>query len=100
VRRFRWVRGVLVFGLAGALVGLGPARLSSVPARRRCRPTAFVANTGSDSVSTIDVRTRTKDPTDIAVGTYPSGVEVANTHSSDGGACLERRSLDQATPPT
>jgi YVTN family beta-propeller protein len=35
--------------------------------------TAFVANQGSGTVSTIDVKTRTKDPTDIAVGANPSG---------------------------
>ena len=38
--------------------------------------TAFVANDGSGTVSTIDVKTRTKNPTDITVGTDPSGVAV------------------------
>jgi YVTN family beta-propeller protein len=38
--------------------------------------TAFVANQASNTVSTIDVKTRTKDPTDIAVGTQPAGVAV------------------------
>jgi YVTN family beta-propeller protein len=31
---------------------------------------------GSGTVSTIDVKTRTKDPTDIPVGVYPAGVAV------------------------
>ena len=38
--------------------------------------TAFVANQLSNTVSTIDVKTRTKNPTDIAVGTQPAGVKV------------------------
>jgi YVTN family beta-propeller protein len=76
MRRFRWVRGVVVFGLAGALVGLGPVRLSSVPARRQCRATAFVTNSGGGTVSTIDVKTRTKNPTDITVGAVPTGVAI------------------------
>jgi YVTN family beta-propeller protein len=38
--------------------------------------TVFVANSGSDSVSTIDVKTRTKDPTDIPVGPLPFWVAV------------------------
>src|SRR5262249_43065543 len=38
--------------------------------------TAFVANAGSGSVSTIDVKTRTKNPSDIAVGSDPFGVAV------------------------
>jgi YVTN family beta-propeller protein len=33
--------------------------------------TAFVGNAGDGTVSTIDVKTRTKDPTDIQVGTVP-----------------------------
>jgi YVTN family beta-propeller protein len=33
--------------------------------------TAFVANAGSNSVSTIDVKTRTNDPNDIPVGAFP-----------------------------
>jgi YVTN family beta-propeller protein len=76
MRRFRWVRGVVVFGLAVALVGLGQARLSSVPARRQCRATAFVTNALSGTVSTIDVKTRTKHPTDVSVGSFPFGVAV------------------------
>jgi YVTN family beta-propeller protein len=76
MQHFRLVRGVLVLGLAGALVGVVPSEGSAVPARKRCRATAFVTNTESDSVSTIDVKTRTKDPNDIAVGSTPLGVAV------------------------
>src|SRR5262245_42026023 len=76
MRRFRGIRGVVVVGLAGALVGVVPDGVSALPARARCRVTAVVANAGSDTVSTIDVRTRTKDPTDIAVGSSPSGLDV------------------------
>ena len=72
----RWARGLVVFGLAGALVGVVPDGVSAVPARSRCRPTAFVSNTGSDTVSTVDVKTRTKHPTDIAVGKTPAGVTI------------------------
>jgi YVTN family beta-propeller protein len=42
--------------------------------------TAFVTNNGSGTVSTIDVKTRTKHPTDIPVGANPKGVAV----TSDG----------------
>jgi YVTN family beta-propeller protein len=76
MRQFRWVLGVVVLGLAGALVGVVPDGVSAVPARSRCRATAFVANTGSNSVSTIDLKTMTKQPTDIAVGTTPVGVTI------------------------
>jgi YVTN family beta-propeller protein len=76
MRRFRWVRGVVVFGLAGALVGVVPSGVSAVPARAPCRPTAFVTNIGSGTVSTIDVRTRTKNPTDITVGPTAAGEAV------------------------
>jgi YVTN family beta-propeller protein len=69
--RFRWLLGALVFGLSGALVV--PGGVSAVAARSRCRATAFVANY-SGTVSTIDVKTRTKDPTDIPVGRFPTGV--------------------------
>jgi hypothetical protein len=53
MRRFGWVVGVLVFGLAGALVGVVPDGVSAVAAKTRCRATAFVTNVRSDSVSTI-----------------------------------------------
>jgi YVTN family beta-propeller protein len=71
---FRWVRGVVVLGLAGALVGVIPDGVSAVAARARCRPTAFVTNIGSGTVSTIDMKTRTKNPTDITVGPFPAGL--------------------------
>jgi YVTN family beta-propeller protein len=79
-----------------------PDGLSAVAARGRCRATAVVTNAGSDSVSTgvavtpdgktafvasagipfgsgnsvstIDVKTRTKNLTDITVGAGPFGV--------------------------
>jgi YVTN family beta-propeller protein len=76
MRRFRWVRGVLVLGLAGALVGVVPSGVSAVAGRARCRANAFVANSNSGTVSTIDVKTRTKHPTDITVGTQPIRVAV------------------------
>jgi YVTN family beta-propeller protein len=76
MRRFKWASAVLVLGLAGALVGAVPDGVSGVAARVRCRATAFVANNGSGTVSTIDVKTRTKHPTDIAVGQQPSAVAV------------------------
>jgi YVTN family beta-propeller protein len=77
MRRFRSVLVVVVLGLAGALVGVVSGRVSAVPAPRRCRPTAFVVNGASGTVSTIDVKTRTKDPADISVGGGPlSGVEI------------------------
>jgi YVTN family beta-propeller protein len=72
----RWARGLVVFGLAGALVGVVPDGVSAVPTRSRCRPTAFVGNGASGTVSTIDVKTRTKNPADIPVGSVPPGVAV------------------------
>jgi YVTN family beta-propeller protein len=42
--------------------------------------TAFVANFGSGTVSRIDVKTRTKDDTDIPVGSAPTGVAVTPCH--------------------
>ena len=62
-----------MFGLLGALVV--PGGVSAVPARSRCRPTGFVTNSASGTVSTIDVKTKTKD-TDITVGALPIGVAV------------------------
>jgi YVTN family beta-propeller protein len=38
--------------------------------------TALVGSTHSDTVSTIDMKTRTKHPDDITVGTNPRGVAV------------------------
>jgi YVTN family beta-propeller protein len=66
--RFRWLLGALVFGLAGALVGVVPDGVSVVEARGPCRATAFVANLVGGTVSAIDVKTRTKYPTDIPIG--------------------------------
>jgi YVTN family beta-propeller protein len=80
MRRFGWVRVVVAFGLAGALMGVVPDGVSAVAARSRCRATAFVPNNGSDTVSTIDVKTRTKHPRDITFGTAPIGV----TFTPDG----------------
>src|SRR5262249_33253995 len=76
MRRFRWVRGIVLFGLAGALVGVVPDGVSAVLARQKCRPAAFVANGVSGTLSTIDVETRTKNPTDISVGSNPSALAV------------------------
>jgi YVTN family beta-propeller protein len=42
--------------------------------------TAYVANSGSGSVSTIDVATRTKNPTDITVGAGPGTVAITPCH--------------------
>ena len=44
--------------------------------RARCRVTVFVPDYTSNSVSTIDVKTRKKNPTDIPVGGRPIGVVV------------------------
>jgi len=74
--RFPWVLGALVLGLSGALVGVVPDGVSAVAGRSRCRATAFVTNLDGGTVSTIDVKTRTKHPTDIAVGGGPVGVAV------------------------
>jgi YVTN family beta-propeller protein len=67
----RWVGVVLVLGLAGAPVGVVPGGVSAAAARAGCRATAFVTNQLSGTVSTIDVKSRTKNPTDIAVGSSP-----------------------------
>jgi hypothetical protein len=62
-----------MFGLDDAL----PVdRVTAIPARERCRTTAFVTNTYGGSVLTIDVNARTKHPTYITVGTRPIGVAV------------------------
>jgi YVTN family beta-propeller protein len=76
MRRFRWVRGLVVLGLAGALVGVVPDGVSAVAGRARCRPTAVVANNESGTVSTIDVKTGRKNPADIVVGPLPAGVAI------------------------
>jgi YVTN family beta-propeller protein len=73
--RFRWFLGVVVFGLAGAL-GVVPGGVSAVAPRARCRATAFVTNGFIGTVSTIDVKTRTKHPADIPVGAQPVGLAL------------------------
>ena len=76
-----------MLALAGALLGVVPDGVSAVPARKECRATAFVVNSLSATVSTIDVQTRTKNPTDIVntrikrptdinVGEGPAGIAV------------------------
>jgi YVTN family beta-propeller protein len=65
---------VVVLGVAAALVV--PGGVTAMPARSRCRPTAFVTNAGSETVSTIDAKTRTEHPIDITVGSMPFGVAV------------------------
>src|SRR5262249_60813546 len=92
VRRFRWVRGVVVLGLAGALMGAVPGEASAVPARSRCRATAFVPhNDQSDAVSTVDVKTGTKNPTDIPVGAQPVGGAI----TPDGQTALVTHAPDR-----
>jgi YVTN family beta-propeller protein len=77
MRRFRWVRGAVVLGLSSALAGVVPAGMSAVAGRARCRATAFITNALSDSVSTIDVKTRTKHRPTFSVGSQPIGVAVS-----------------------
>jgi len=95
MRRLRWVRGVVVLGLAGALLGVVPNGASAVAARARCRETAFVTNGGSGTVSTIDAQNRTKDPADITVGPQPAGVAITpdgkQSSSVTGSAARSRR---------
>jgi YVTN family beta-propeller protein len=38
--------------------------------------TAFVTNVEGGTVSTIDVKSRTKDPSDIPVGSQPGSVAI------------------------
>ena len=53
-----------------------PDGLSAGGCAGRCRATAVVTNAGSDSVSTSDVKTRTKHPTDIEVGEAPGVLAI------------------------
>jgi YVTN family beta-propeller protein len=76
MRQLRSVLVVVAPRLAGALAGAVPGAESAVPARSQCRQTALVTNRGSDTVSLIDVRTRTKTPDDTTVGAGPLGVAV------------------------
>jgi YVTN family beta-propeller protein len=73
-----------VFGLAGVLVSVVPGGVSAVAARGRCRATAFVTNTLSGTVSTIDVKTLTKNPTDLPVATEPGTGPVGVAVTPDG----------------
>jgi YVTN family beta-propeller protein len=75
MRRFQWVRRVVVLALAGA-GGCGPDGASAVAPSARCRVTAFVTNITGGAVSTIDVKTRTKNHTDITVGTQSLGLAI------------------------
>jgi YVTN family beta-propeller protein len=84
MRPSRWVLGIAVLGLAGALVDAVPSGVSAVAGRARCRPIAFV--TGAP-VSTIDVRTRTTHRTDTAgngVAVTPDGKTALVTNSISG----------------
>src|SRR5262245_33079737 len=91
MRRFRWVRVVVVLGLTGALVGVCPGEVSAMSARSRCRASAFVPRGDqSAAVSTVDVKTGTKNPTDIPVGGDPIGVAV----TPDGKTALVTNGLD------
>jgi hypothetical protein len=74
MRRLRCLLGVVVLGLAGALVGVVPDGVSAGAGRARCRPTAYVTNLIGSTVSTIDVKTRTKHPDDIPIDPFPFGV--------------------------
>src|SRR5512132_4394892 len=76
MRRCRCVRGVVVFGLAGALVSVVPHGVSAVAGRGRCRATAFVVNGVNGSVSTLGAMARTKNPTDITVGSLPIAMAI------------------------
>jgi YVTN family beta-propeller protein len=53
-----------------------PARCRSGVAVTPGGETAFVTNFASNTVPTIDVKTRTKNPTDITVGPNPIRVAV------------------------
>ena len=63
----------VIVAAAGLTVVSGPSPAAG--ASTNCG-TAYVTNPGSGSVSTIDVATRTKNPTDITVGNHPPGVAI------------------------
>jgi|SRR5262249_3352683 len=98
MRRFPLVPVVVAFGLAGALASAAPTGASTRATRRRCRATAFVANNGSDTVSTIDMNARTKNPGDIAVGASP--LEMALTPDGKTAFVSHNNVLDEALPGT
>jgi hypothetical protein len=52
---------VVVLELAAALVGVVPDGAWAVTASSECRPTPFVTNNASGTMSTIDAKTRTRD---------------------------------------
>src|SRR5262245_48754595 len=85
----RWVRGVAVLGLAGALVGVVPGGVSAVAGRARCRATVFVVKRDG-TVSTIDAETRIKNPNDIDIGSTDANL-VAVT--PDGKTAFVTQSL-------
>jgi YVTN family beta-propeller protein len=74
----------MLVGVVSSLVldacGAGRDGDSTPTTPARCRATAFVTNGGSGTVSTINVKTRTKNPTDITVGTDPIEVAVTPCH--------------------
>ena len=92
MRRFRSALVVVVFGLSGALVSVVPDEVAAVAGRGRCRATAFVANSRSGTVSTIDVKTRAKNPADITVGAAPLGVAI----TPDGKTALVTNQLSDS----
>jgi hypothetical protein len=101
---FRWGLGVLVLGMAGALVSVVPDGVSAVTAGKECRATAHVANAGSHSVSTIDVKTRTKNPTDIVapnsggVAVTPDGKTAFVAHAGQRHGVDDRREDEDQEP--
>jgi hypothetical protein len=72
MRCCRWVLLALVLGL----VGVVPDGATAVAGRARCRPTVYINNGGGGTISTIDVKTRTKHPDDIPVGARPGALAV------------------------
>src|SRR5262245_66268454 len=94
MRRFPWARVVVVLGLAGALVGGVPDGVSAVAARGRCATTAFVANRLSDTVSAIDLKTRTKH---VAVSVGAAPLAVAATPDGDAACGTELRRGTEST---
>jgi YVTN family beta-propeller protein len=66
------VRRTLSWSRTDITVGVDPLRVAVTPDGK----TAFVANSSGGTISTIDVKTRTKDHTDIPVGGGTTGVAV------------------------
>jgi YVTN family beta-propeller protein len=89
MRPFRWVLGFgdRIGGRAGGWRSggrVGRGSTSAVPGDR------LVTNTGSNTVSTIDVETRTKHPGDITVGGQPLKVAVTPDGKSQRPAVVVR----------